>query len=309
MEPFHAIKADIDIPVGQIVNPESSLIVFPSMSSTEWPKAHIARRLTMFTLILFGWTEFSHTTTVVGLRAPSYVILGSDSLEIGSNRPTAKVCKIQQIGGIAFSASGAVGEIGKGSTFNVVEVAERLRTKRADARGWADDLAKSIRGPFTAYLGKFRREQPNMFSNFCNSRECLQFAVASFTDGIPRLSARAFFVTTVGARIVVRPAKPMDCPGTCVTGAEQVILGVNEEATALFNSTPRFWAINGISKGIDALIGTEVLAHPEVVGPPVSILILDSSGPRWWQDHQGFCPDVIPTSPDKYQEQKEIDRR
>jgi hypothetical protein len=70
------------------------------------------------------------------------------------------------------------------------------------------------------------------------------------------------------------------------------LLGDHDNADALLARTPHFWIAKGIIAGIYELIGEEIKANPGDVGLPISILIIDKSGPRWEPGHQGVCPDI-----------------
>jgi len=232
-------------------------------------------------------------TTVVVLRGPDYVILGADSRVTdvnGDQTGSSSTCKIRQFDKVYFALAGPVGD---GRGFDVFELAARIANGRTDVVGIADDFERLMRRPLTEYLQRFYGESPAQFSRYCANRICLQVAFVTVDSGTPKISIRGFFVTVSKKQVMVKPAirERMDCPGTCATGAEQVLLGVNEEATSLYDRTPHFWKVNGIVSGMEQLIGAEISAHADAVGPPISILQLDSQGVRFIPDHQGLCSD------------------
>ena len=65
--------------------------------------------------------------------------------------------------------------------------------------------------------------------------------------------------------------------------------GSMKQSTKRSLRMPDFWKI-GIAEAIRKLINLEISAKPSFVGPPISILTIDKSGPRWIE--QGACPDV-----------------
>lgn len=246
----------------------------------------------MLCLVILGDPMNSASaTTVVVLRGPDYVILGSDSktTEVkGDQTASSLACKIRQFGEVAFAAAGAVGD---GKEFDVFRVAAGSAKGRADVVAVANDFESVTRGPFRHYLQRFYREDPAQFTRYCAKKVCLIVVFAAMDRGIPKISIRGLFVTVKNDVINVEPSAQsgMDCPGTCVTVGEQVVLGVTEEANSIFDGTPHFWKLNGIVSGMEQLIGAEISAHPDVVGPPISILQLDSQGARFLPGHQGPC--------------------
>ncbi len=290
MKPLSAVIANIDIAIHQVIDSESSVIVFPAVRGSKNTKAHVLWCAVTLALLILAGAGRCGGTTVIAIRGDDYVVLGSDSMIIAmraDRNVSLPGCKVQQMNKVFFGAAGVLG----GPGFNAYEIARKASMKGADTVAIANRFEGAARGPFTAFVQRFRRENPTAFSRYCNDRDCLQVAFASFDNGTPKLAIRSFRVATRGELTIVAPDARMDCPGDCVTGAEQVVLGVNSEATSVFDRTPHFWKLRGIVAGMDELIGTEIVAHGDAVGPPVSILILDKAGARWMPGHQGLCQD------------------
>jgi hypothetical protein len=253
--------------------------------------SRISVRLMIFLAILCDLMNSAFATTLVVLRAPDYVILGSDSsaTEVKGDQTTqSSACKVRQFGEVSFAAAGAVGD---GNGFDAFEVAARAVKRRTDVVAIANDFESVTRRPFTQYLQRFYGENPAQFTRHCAKKVCLTVVFAAMDRGTPKISVRGLFVTVKKKVVVVEPSiqARMDCPGTCVTGGEQVVLGVSEEANSVFDRTPHFWKVNGIVSGMEQLIGAEISAHADIVGPPISILQLDGQGVRFLPGHQGLC--------------------
>jgi hypothetical protein len=290
MEPAFPIRTDVNVIGAQIVDSKSRRFVLPPQSRTKQANSHIFRLITIL-LVFFSLGDCLSGTTVVVLRGPNYAILGSDSmvtLVTGGTRTSAKACKIQQVNRVFVSAAGAVGPA---FGFDAIEIARRaVNSKATTLIAIANKFEKDAQQPFSAYVRHFRRESPGTFTRYCNSRDCLQIAFATVEKGVPKVSIRAFSVSVKNNLTIVVPTHRMDCPGTCVTGNEQIVLGVNAEAISVFEGTPHFWKIKGIALGMEELIGSEIAAHGDVVGAPISILTLDSQGAHFMPEHQGLCP-------------------
>jgi hypothetical protein len=290
MKPVSSVIANINIAIHEIINAESSVIVFPAVRGSKNTKAHVLWWTVTVALVIITGAGLCSGTTVVAVRGNDYVVLGSDSMIIvttADRNVSLPGCKIQQMNKVFFGAAGVLG----GPGFNAYEIARKASINGADTVAIANRFESAAREPFTAFVQRFRQDNPTAFYRYCNNRDCLQVAFASFDKGIPKLAIRSFRVTTKGESTNVVPDARMNCPGDCVTGAEQVVLGVNSEATSVFDRTPHFWKLRGIVPGMDELIGTEIAAHGDAVGPPVSILILDKAGARWMPRHQGLCQD------------------
>jgi hypothetical protein len=234
-------------------------------------------------------------TAIVAVRTPEFVALGSDSMLLlgrgGAHRRSMSACKIEQINEVFFSAAGVFAETQGG--FNAFELAKRSYVRGADTRVMADRFEKMALRPFSALVDELHRGDPAYFSKYCESKDCLEVAFIGFQKETPMLSVRSLRVRLDGGSIKVTADEPVDCPGSCKSGAQQVILGTNAEATQLFDRTPHFWKIAGVVPGMEELIGTEISAHPDAVAAPVAILMINRSGPVWAPRHQGLCPDAI----------------
>jgi len=201
-------------------------------------------------------------------------------------------CKIRQMGAIFVGVSGY---FGLATGFNPYDVVRKVSIEGGGLIAIADRFELVALEPFKAFVEDFRREKPALFASLCNNQDCLEVVFIGNENGIPRFSTRCFRVTTPYGHIVVEPADHYDCPGGCETGAGQALLGMHENADALLNRTPNFWGageVKAIVAGMDELIEAEIKAKPKDVGLPISILIIDETGPHWAPGYQGVCPDI-----------------
>lgn len=275
------------------VDSEPGRFVLPIRRLLKHPQSHALRYLIVFFLIFFDQQDSMFGTTVVVLRGPEYVVLGSDSkiTSVTGNQTASSLgCKIRQIHKIFVGVAGAAGQAG---SFDVFEVARKAATGKTDVIAIANQFEIAARKPFAAYIRRFRQENPAQFARYCDKRDCLVVAFAGIDRATPKVSVRAFFVTTRNNVVIVRADthSRMDCPGTCETGIEQAVFGVNSEASSLFDRTPHFWKVKGIVSGMEELVGAEISAHGDVVGPPISILMLNGQGAHFLPSHQGLCAD------------------
>jgi hypothetical protein len=231
-------------------------------------------------------------TTIVAIRSPAYVVVASDSrvsaISSGEVSPTLG-CKIQQVGTFFVGAAGYFGDT---RGFNAFDLARKASTEGGDLIAIADRFERVTIEPFKGLIQTFRQEHPVDFTRYCDNRDCLEVVFVGIENAVPKLYMRSFRATIRDKEIVIEPADRHDCPGDCVTGAAEALLGIHGNADALIDRTPHFWKVKGIVAGMDEVIGAEIKADPAKVALPISILTIDGSGPHWEPGHQGVCRDI-----------------
>lgn len=291
MAPF-TIVTYINIVVCQVVNPKSCFIILPPVRKPKNSKPHSLWRPILLAVLILITEGHGIATTLVAVRGPDYVVLASDS-RIGliytqkMNRVAG--CKIQQFGTFFIGISGIATDP---RGFNAYDLVRKVSVQAGSLAAIADRFSSAALEPFKVSVRKLREEHPADFAKYCNNRDCLQVAFARIEDGVPELSMRCFHVKIRAGDIVVEPADNNDCPGNCEAGWAIALCGMHDNADALLRQTPNFWEIKGVFEGANELIETEIKANSEDVGPPVSILLIDKTGPRWAPGHQGVCTDI-----------------
>jgi hypothetical protein len=100
---------------------------------------------------------------------------------------------------------------------------------------------------------------------------------------------RSFIVRNGAGQSPTIQIKREECSRDCVKALAYTTLGHHEAMDNALADNPDFWKI-GFAEAIRKLIDLEILTVPNFVGPPISILRIDKSGPHWIQ--RGACPDT-----------------
>jgi hypothetical protein len=184
------------------------------------------------------------------------------------------------------------GQWGGTPMFNPYDIARRVTAQSSGLTAIADRFGSAAIEPFKVFVKVLRKEHPVDFRGHCLNQDCLEVAFVGIEHGTPKLSTRCFHVTIRRGILIVELANHKDCPGNCTNGSAQAMLGIHDDAAAILTRTPNFWATRMAVDAIDELISTEIADKPQFVGPPISILGIDASGPHWMPGYQGVCPDI-----------------
>ncbi len=229
-------------------------------------------------------------TTIIAVRTPTFVVLGADSkaeFVLRDQKTPLSVCKILQTKGIFVGVGGFTADT---SGFNAPDLVRKAAMGGGDITAIANRFEQLTREPFKAGLQRMRLESANEFDK-CSKGECLDAAFIGIERQTPKLCIRSFHVKTRGKEILVVPDAHVD-HSEGRQGFVYDILQENAEAAALLARTPHFFEERGAAPGIDELIREEIKSNPEQVGLPISIVVIDKTGPHWIPGHQGVCPDI-----------------
>ena len=294
MAPMFSIITSVNITIEKIINLKSCFGVFPSIRRSKNSKSHVFWGPIIAMILLFISAQSGVATTIIVLRTPTWIMLGSDSgirHRLHGQDTLVPECKIKQLSGVFFTATGYYRPA---PLFNPYDFAEKAARNGGGVVAIANRFERIAIQPFKASLPAFRLAYPEVFEKSCRNLDCLQVVFVSVENGVPKVAARNFLVTTPHGRILVTPDNHKDCPGDCELGdGWGGRLGMHEEADAILNRSPDFWQVRGPVRGIDELIREEIRAKPKDVALPVSILVIDKTGPHWALGYQGVCPDIV----------------
>ena len=134
-----------------------------------------------------------------------------------------------------------------------------------------------------------RTTDPRRFQRELEGQSAVDALFVGFEAGYPALLLRSFIVRNGASHSITVRIRREDCSRHCSEALAYVALGQHEAIDEVLAENPDFWKI-GFSEGIRKLINLEISAAPSFVGPPISILTIDKSGPRWIE--QGACPGI-----------------
>jgi hypothetical protein len=215
-------------------------------------------------------------TTVIVVKTPDKIILAADSLATHPfGQPPETVCKISKIGSIYFAFPGF-----SSVNFKV----DPISGARRAAIGTRDmsEVAEAFRNNETAELSRamplMKNDSPDRYEIIRQvpltavfigrNNGMLSWIIVAFSVSEP------VGIPSVSSRII-------NCPGQC--GDRVYRYGIIGEQFAIADAekaNPRL--LEGNPEKIAAsLIEIEIDKEPDLVGPPISELVLGNSGVRW----------------------------
>jgi hypothetical protein len=215
-------------------------------------------------------------TTILVVRTPDQVLIVADSKPTFRGVPGPRaVCKITPVQSGFLAIAGLEHDTGR--HFDSRAIATKAFESSGGFLFRVAEAELLERKAVELEMGQLKVEDPDAYRfSIKNGGNILDLALASLDGKILRLAIRQFHFNeaTGGVEIVA-----FDCPGNCQGGSyfgyfEPV--GGEVEKFLKVNSTPAL--------GVDVLrdlVLRQISATPDEVGPPVEILTLGFSGPRW----------------------------
>lgn len=236
------------------------------------------RTLALVLVLVAGAAE---ATSIVAVGDANSIVLAADSRTLHFDGCVEATCKVSCGGRFAFAQSGVRPD--------PPSIAEIVASRAGAGAGSADEAA---------------RRYVEMMSG------CVWFTVANGTppeiDRILAESGKAFEVIVIGMeggepRVVVgrvplaRRAGNVAgwdlLPPTFESPVGRHLNALIGEVGAL-NARGDEWRarltwLSPIDQAARTMVGAEIDARPDIVGPPVAVLCIDAGGPRWL--HPGAC--------------------
>lgn len=237
----------------------------------------------VFLIFLLPYLNYAEATSVVAIRTPSQVVVGTDSLNvpvdnIGENE-SFLACKIFHHGTIYYTFSGIISD--EPSNFNIRLIAEEaLKTEGA----MADKLMKFE----TLILSKLKRFSKNLIKDPDPKPVIVKAMFFGIENDVPFLYVRRYRYTVGASGFGTILRDPTDCPGkTCTdspTGINLTVLGLRTEIDKILSTGYVITDSNAI-KTVKRFIEAQIVADPghKNVSPPIDIIKIDRTGIHWIQ--------------------------
>ena len=140
-------------------------------------------------------------------------------------------------------------------------------------------------------LWKLRRDDPEGFRGLVG-QPVLEILFATVEQGVPFVAERTYRLRTGPGATIELSRSGGSCPGTCpmVNGMLTLGLGVHREID-IYLGINQIYAIPEMTwpDWLEQLVQFEIEASPDGVGPPISVLELDSTGAHWSRGRRGAC--------------------
>lgn len=244
-------------------------------------------------LILVVSVPCVFATTLIGLRLPDGFIIAVDSKVIykgpGIQGPPT-VCKIFQFGSLYFSFAGLAVDRSRGF-FPEQIVANSFSASDSFANN-LDRMDRAFTDALTVEMQRLKTEDPESFAfNHRPGADTFQIVAGEMLNGTSEMFGRGFkYDEQTTTFTIIR----MGCPGPdCPTQVRFFLAGDRDVATIMAN---QFFQDTQTAHDPVAdtrnMVEAEILAAPEFVGPPITVLRVDRNGASWPSNDSG-CPIVI----------------
>jgi len=223
-------------------------------------------------------------TTVVALidRFHHRAVVAADSLLIYKiAHKTAQTCKIVAKPDCSFAMAGLFRK--EYPVFDLQELAEQTCGLPGDLRHKADAFLDIARDPLMAVAQYLRQNESEFFAELTNSNggEIIMVAFAGPDAGGASIFARGYKLDADGG------ITPVSLDVTESNNGGGFFGGANQQIAAYLKKHPN-WDTGDKVKAARKFVEIEIKAHPEWVGPPVSVLTINHLDQQKWVD-PGVC--------------------
>jgi hypothetical protein len=214
-------------------------------------------------------------TTVVALIDKKHhrVVLAADSLfRLSYAGTTFQECKIIRQHDCSFAMAGLLNK--KSPPLDLKDLAETACGLPGDLRQKADGFMALAKEPVTTVADFLRANEPQFYADIVTGGELVMVAFAGAPKGNPSIFVRGFKIDANGGLIPVsyNVVAPNDLG---------FFAGFTESIKTYIKANPHWTKMDRVSAA-RKFIQMEIAAHPEGVGPPVSILTIDKLGRQHW---------------------------
>jgi len=236
-------------------------------------------------------------TTVVALidRHHHRAVVAADSLLVYKVAGTrTQACKIIAKPGCTFGMAGLFYK--EYPVFHLQELAEQACGLPVDLRQKADAFLDIAKDPIMAVAQYLRQNEPDFYGALTNSNggELIMVVFAGPEAGSPSIFARGYKLDANGGIVPVSLDVTEENNGAGFFG------GANGQIAAYIKKHPN-WQDGDKVKAARHFVQLEIAAHPEWVGPPVSVVTINQLDQQKWVN-PGVC--TVPPGAKKSKQKK-----
>ncbi len=222
-------------------------------------------------------------TTVVALIDKKHhrVVLASDSLfRLTYAGTTFQECKIISQDGCSFAMAGLLNK--KSPPLDIKELAEAACATPGDLNQKADAFMTQATDPVTTAADFLRANEPQFYGDIVtnNAGQLVMVAFAGAPKGNPSILVRGFKIDAKGG------LTPLSY-GVVAPHDLGYFAGFTNNIAAYIKAHPQWVHMDKVAAA-RMFLELEIAAHPEGVGPPVSILTIDKHNRQKWIS-PGLC--------------------
>lgn len=238
-------------------------------------------------VFVFAAVKVSGQTAIAVFKNSTEIAAGSDSKIGHLNGPSTTMCKVYRLNNLFWSAAGMVGDYDK-----IIKVANQ---NNASIRSTVEKFTEIAPPILRRGLIKLRATSVPGYKRFMESdRGKFEFIFFGMENGIPIVAKVAFRATedTEGAiKVSVLLSAIIDGPCDLNTIACGFTAG-NDKAVWSYLASHQMG--DDLVQMVGLFIQLEIDDVPEKVGPPITILKIDDTGPRWIQNGESCNIGKIP---------------
>lgn len=238
--------------------------------------------------LLMALTLCAHlnATAIALIVTPRFIVVAADSKVVGEHvAAKGNECKIRKAGDTFYVPNKFVNHSAAGYDLNktVLSIAANSVAERAAK------VKAAIGEPLKRAVEQSRREDTAAFKDNFASRQVMGVVFVGFENGAPVAVALSFIIEDLDAADLKVNVEQHSCPGAdCPEGYALVF--VPQELKAKFEQEhPRYWIGDPptVAANAEAFINQAIAERLPDVGPPVSVLVIDSARGRWLK--RGLC--------------------
>jgi hypothetical protein len=223
-------------------------------------------------------------TTVVALIDQRHhrVVVAADSLLLFKVAGTqTQTCKIIAKPGCTFGMAGLFYK--EYPVFHLQELAEQACGAPGDLRDKADAFLNVAKDPVADVAQYLRQREPDFYGWLTNSNggELIMVVFAGTEAGIPSVFARGYKLDANGGLVPVSLDVSENNNGAGFFG------GANGQIASYLKAHPNWQEMDTV-KAARQFVQMEVKAHPEWVGPPISVMTINRLDQQKWTN-PGVC--------------------
>ena len=214
-------------------------------------------------------------TMLIAFATDDTSVIGADGISVGLTGKVGTMCKITVARSCIFAASGLVSESGTNFNFDVDEIARQICDQPGSLAEYAAEFDSAIRKPLQRAVALVETHHPLSYSQMLQGRPVLELMLVSPTISNVRVIVLSYTYVagTVKLQKTVRLSEPF--------GSNLLVCGEKEVVRSFLSHPPPAAKHMNPVQLVTELLETSIEAHPNLVGPPLALLVVDKHGLRW----------------------------
>src|SRR5260370_19726156 len=216
-----------------------------------------------------------HATMLIAFATDDICVIGADGISVGLTGKVGTMCKITVARSCIFAASGLVSENGTNFNFSIDEIVRPICDRPGSLADYAAEFDSVIRKPLQRAVALIETHHPMSYNQMLQDRPVLELMLVSPTISNLRVIvlSYAYVAGTVKLQKTVRLAEPF--------GSNLLVCGEKEVVRSFLSYPPAAAKQMNPVQLVTELLESSIEAHPNTVGPPLALLVVDKHGLRW----------------------------